>query len=226
MNILFCKNINSLEEDKFVNNFIIEYKPEISVIGLGRGILNGKKIKSPHESEEIIAQKKKSLQYDILVLKVFYMYKDNEKNVKSYIGEIYTSGLDLYKLVNEVEETKYKILDLGRFSDLISLSTSSFYYNLYDEVGQEVLKEFLKTVKDANIVDVERVVLQRKYLELIASTIRFDERELYDSKEKAFTRESLDYIVGESNQFIENIKWNQCITEGNNGKYKIWNIFL
>lgn len=206
MDIVFCKNIDSLEEEKFVNNFIIEYDPEVSVIGLGRGILNDKKIKkSPYESEEII-EKKKSLQYDILILNVFYMYKDNKKIVKSYIGEIYTSGLDLYKLVNKIEEPKCKVLDLDSFSDLISLSTSSFYYNLYDEVGQEVLKEFLKTVKDANIVDAEHVVLQREYLELIASTIRFGEEELYDPKEKAFTRERFDYIVGESNQFIENIK--------------------
>ena len=43
MDIVFCKNIDSLEEYKFVNSFIIECEPEVSVIGLGRGILSDKK---------------------------------------------------------------------------------------------------------------------------------------------------------------------------------------
>lgn len=206
MDIVFCKNIDSLEEEKFVDNFIIKYDPEVSVIEIGRGILNDKKIKkSPRESKEII-EKKKSLQYDILILNIFYVYKENEKVIKSYIGKMYISGLDLYKLVDEVEKFKYKVLDLDSFSGLISLSTSDFYYNLYDKVGKEALIEFLKAVRDANIVDAEYVALQRGYLELIVSTIRFGEEELYDSKEKAFTRERLDYIIGESSQFIENIK--------------------
>ena len=207
MDIVFCKNIDSLEEYKFVNSFIIECEPEVSVIGLGRGILSDKKRKDALCEEEEIIEQKKILQYDILISDIFYVYKDNEKIIKSnYIGKMYVSGLDLCKLIHEIEEFKYKVLNLDNFSKIISISTSDFYYNLYDEVGQKVSMEFLKAVRDANTVGADCIALQREYLELIASTMRFGEEELYDSKKKAFTKERLDYIIGESSQFIENIK--------------------
>lgn len=140
-----------------------------------------------------IDEKKEILNFDDI---------SNER-VKILIREIQSKGekiLDIYKYFNEVDDSGYSLIQLYKLTEQ-NLKYKDKEYRFYTIMRK---KDIFNWENHSNIINLSKIILEKKYLNLYLKYIRFKDNKIFSQLNPHIKKEDLDLSINKLNALLNN----------------------